>query len=141
MWSLGCILGEMLLDKPIFPGPSSIQQLQLISQTLPAPTRDGLFIFTVYRRVEIIFTCIAYRYENFRWYVREQAVCAKAAREVDQHRRDSKRCPGRRRGPRQKVAGAQSTQETDGRRGPPTSICSQVSKNTQIKFPILVSPL
>jgi mitogen-activated protein kinase 15 len=45
MWSLGCILGEMLLDKPIFPGPSSIQQLQLISQTLPAPTRDGLFIF------------------------------------------------------------------------------------------------
>jgi len=42
MWSLGCILAEMLLDKPIFPGPSSIQQLQLISQTLPAPTREGI---------------------------------------------------------------------------------------------------
>ncbi|XP_059482259.1 mitogen-activated protein kinase 15 isoform X2 [Neocloeon triangulifer] len=45
MWSLGCILAEMLLEKPIFPGPSSIQQLQLISQTLPAPTREDMKIF------------------------------------------------------------------------------------------------
>ncbi|CAB3361123.1 Hypothetical predicted protein [Cloeon dipterum] len=45
MWSLGCILAEMLLEKPVFPGPSSIQQLQLISQTLPPPTKEDMKIF------------------------------------------------------------------------------------------------
>jgi len=45
MWSLGCILAEMLLEKPIFPGPSSVQQLQLISQTLPAPSKEDMKIF------------------------------------------------------------------------------------------------
>lgn len=41
MWSLGCILGEMLLGKPLFPGSSTINQVERIMATLPPPTNEG----------------------------------------------------------------------------------------------------
>ncbi|XP_020711219.2 extracellular signal-regulated kinase 2 isoform X2 [Athalia rosae] len=42
MWSLGCILGEMLLGKPLFPGSSTINQVERIMGTLPQPTEEDL---------------------------------------------------------------------------------------------------
>ncbi|XP_015436934.1 PREDICTED: mitogen-activated protein kinase HOG1 [Dufourea novaeangliae] len=42
MWSLGCILGEMLLGKPLFPGSSTINQVERIMGTLPLPTKEDL---------------------------------------------------------------------------------------------------
>lgn len=42
MWSLGCILGEMLLGKPFFPGSSTINQLERIMSVIPKPTREDL---------------------------------------------------------------------------------------------------
>ncbi|XP_011502313.1 PREDICTED: extracellular signal-regulated kinase 2 isoform X2 [Ceratosolen solmsi marchali] len=42
MWSLGCIFGEMLLGKPLFPGSSTINQVEKIMVTLPPPTVDDL---------------------------------------------------------------------------------------------------
>ncbi|XP_003700809.1 mitogen-activated protein kinase 15 isoform X2 [Megachile rotundata] len=42
MWSLGCILGEMLLGKPLFPGSSTINQVERIMATLPPPSREDL---------------------------------------------------------------------------------------------------
>ncbi|XP_076239243.1 mitogen-activated protein kinase 15 [Calliopsis andreniformis] len=42
MWSLGCILGEMLLGKPLFPGSSTINQVERIMATLPTPTKEDL---------------------------------------------------------------------------------------------------
>ncbi|KOX68388.1 Putative serine/threonine-protein kinase C05D10.2 [Melipona quadrifasciata] len=42
MWSLGCILGEMLLEKPLFPGSSTINQVERIMATLPLLTREDL---------------------------------------------------------------------------------------------------
>ncbi|XP_071635970.1 extracellular signal-regulated kinase 2 isoform X3 [Temnothorax longispinosus] len=42
MWSLGCILGEMLLEKPLFPGSSTINQVERIMATLPPPTDEDL---------------------------------------------------------------------------------------------------
>ncbi|XP_053980414.1 mitogen-activated protein kinase 15-like isoform X2 [Hylaeus volcanicus] len=42
MWSLGCILGEMLLGKPLFPGSSTINQVERIMATLPSPTKEDL---------------------------------------------------------------------------------------------------
>ncbi|KAL2733834.1 mitogen-activated protein kinase 15-like isoform X1 [Vespula squamosa] len=45
MWSLGCILGEMLLGKPLFPGSSTINQVERIMATLPAPTEEGNPLF------------------------------------------------------------------------------------------------
>ena len=41
MWSLGCILGEMLLGKPLFPGSSTLNQIERIMSSIPEPTRAG----------------------------------------------------------------------------------------------------
>lgn len=37
MWSVGCILGELLLGWPLFPGKSSLNQIQLILELLGKP--------------------------------------------------------------------------------------------------------
>ncbi|XP_040847527.1 mitogen-activated protein kinase 15 [Ochotona curzoniae] len=42
MWSLGCILGEMLLGRPLFPGTSTLHQLELILRAIPPPTEADL---------------------------------------------------------------------------------------------------
>ena len=42
MWSLGCILGEMLLGKPLFPGSSTLNQIERIMTTIDTPTPEGL---------------------------------------------------------------------------------------------------
>ncbi|KAJ2940802.1 hypothetical protein O0L34_g10051 [Tuta absoluta] len=41
MWSLGCILGEMLVGKPLFPGTSTVNQVECIMQALPRPSQEG----------------------------------------------------------------------------------------------------
>ncbi|XP_044930094.1 mitogen-activated protein kinase 15 isoform X2 [Mustela putorius furo] len=41
MWSLGCILGEMLRGRPLFPGTSTLHQLELILETIPPPSKEG----------------------------------------------------------------------------------------------------
>lgn len=42
MWSLGCILAEMLLGKPLFPGSSTINQVEKIMATIDAPSPADL---------------------------------------------------------------------------------------------------
>ncbi|XP_006823265.1 uncharacterized protein LOC100369249 [Saccoglossus kowalevskii] len=42
MWSIGCILGEMVLGKPLFPGSSTLNQLERILSTIQLPTRDDI---------------------------------------------------------------------------------------------------
>lgn len=42
MWSLGCILAEMLLGKPLFPGSSTINQIEKIMATIPRPTKEDI---------------------------------------------------------------------------------------------------
>ena len=37
MWSAGCILGELLAHKPLLPGKSEINQLDLIIDLLGTP--------------------------------------------------------------------------------------------------------
>ncbi|CAM5107098.1 unnamed protein product [Natator depressus] len=50
MWSIGCILGEMLLGKPIFPGTSTVNQIEQILSVIPAPSQeDILAIHSDYR--------------------------------------------------------------------------------------------
>lgn len=39
MWSLGCILAEMLLGKALFPGSSTINQIERIMNTINKPSK------------------------------------------------------------------------------------------------------
>ena len=45
MWSVGCILGEMLGNKVMFPGRDYVKQIELIMQQMPAPTADDVQSF------------------------------------------------------------------------------------------------
>jgi serine/threonine protein kinase len=40
IWSLGCIFGEMLLGKPLFPGRNCVEQIELITDLLGTPSRN-----------------------------------------------------------------------------------------------------
>ncbi|KAM9306042.1 mitogen-activated protein kinase 15 [Gastrophryne carolinensis] len=42
MWSVGCILGEMILGKPLFPGTSTINQIERIMSVIPPPSQDDI---------------------------------------------------------------------------------------------------
>lgn len=42
MWSVGCILAELLLGKPLFPGNSTINQLNRILEITGKPTKDDI---------------------------------------------------------------------------------------------------
>ncbi|GJQ66532.1 hypothetical protein Trydic_g4517 [Trypoxylus dichotomus] len=47
MWSLGCILGEMLAGKPIFPGTSTVNQVEKIMVTIPTPSQEDINLVCV----------------------------------------------------------------------------------------------
>ncbi|CAG9328205.1 unnamed protein product [Blepharisma stoltei] len=42
MWSMGCIIGEMLAGKPIFPGTSTLNQLDRILELTGRPTQEDI---------------------------------------------------------------------------------------------------
>ena len=42
MWSLGCILAELLLGKPVFPGTSTLNQLDRVMEVTGRPTSDDI---------------------------------------------------------------------------------------------------
>jgi mitogen-activated protein kinase 15 len=42
MWSVGCILGEMLNSKPVFPGNSTMNQLDRIVQLIGHPSVEDI---------------------------------------------------------------------------------------------------
>eukprot|EP00758_Cryptobia_borreli_P001739 Tbor_TRINITY_DN2491_c0_g1::TRINITY_DN2491_c0_g1_i1::g.2576::m.2576/K19603/MAPK15; mitogen-activated protein kinase 15 len=42
MWSVGCILGELILEKPIFPGSSTMNQLERIVAVIGKPTPQDI---------------------------------------------------------------------------------------------------
>jgi len=42
MWAVGCILGEMLLDKPMFPGNSTMNQLERVIEVVGRPSAEDL---------------------------------------------------------------------------------------------------
>ncbi|XP_061424827.1 extracellular signal-regulated kinase 2-like isoform X3 [Lethenteron reissneri] len=42
MWSVGCIVGEMLLGKAIFPGTSTLNQIERIMSVIPPPSKEDV---------------------------------------------------------------------------------------------------
>ena len=48
MWAVGCILGEMLSGRPIFPGSSTMNQLEKILELVGAPNDDQVGKISTY---------------------------------------------------------------------------------------------
>jgi serine/threonine protein kinase len=46
VWSIGCIFGEMLGRKPLFPGSNTQHQLQIIVQQVGSPSEDSIAMIT-----------------------------------------------------------------------------------------------
>lgn len=42
MWAVGCILGEMLLGKPLFPGSSTVNQLEKVIELTGPPSQEAV---------------------------------------------------------------------------------------------------
>jgi glycogen synthase kinase 3 beta len=42
VWSSGCVMAELMLGQPIFPGESSVDQLVEIIKVLGTPTREQI---------------------------------------------------------------------------------------------------
>lgn len=42
VWSVGCILAELLLRRPLFPGENYLHQLQLITEVLGSPSAEDM---------------------------------------------------------------------------------------------------
>lgn len=42
MWSVGCILGELIVGKPIFPGSSTLNQIERVLELTGKPSQDDI---------------------------------------------------------------------------------------------------
>ncbi|XP_075271458.1 mitogen-activated protein kinase 15 isoform X1 [Opisthocomus hoazin] len=54
MWSIGCILGELLLGKPLFPGTSTMNQIEQILRVIPAPSPEDILAVQSDYRASVI---------------------------------------------------------------------------------------
>jgi glycogen synthase kinase 3 beta len=45
LWSMGCVMGELLTGAPLFPGESGVDQLVEIIKILGTPTREQVSVF------------------------------------------------------------------------------------------------
>lgn len=42
MWSIGCILGELIIGKPVFPGTSTLNQIERIIELIGKPLAEDI---------------------------------------------------------------------------------------------------
>ncbi|KAL7668898.1 hypothetical protein ACOME3_009580 [Neoechinorhynchus agilis] len=65
MWSVGCIFGELLLSKPLFPGKSEIDQVNLIFKDLGTPSER---IWPGFNKLPVVkkFQFAEYKYNTLR---------------------------------------------------------------------------
>ncbi|CAD8212633.1 unnamed protein product [Paramecium octaurelia] len=54
MWSLGCILGEMIINKAVFPGTSTMNQIERIIELIGKPKQDELDALQAPQAKEVI---------------------------------------------------------------------------------------
>ena len=106
MWSLGCILGEMVTGKPLFPGSSTVNQVERIMAVIPVPSQEGCVPETIAKTSGHLYFAI-FRYK----------FCVLVGRRVidDQERLQRPRGPledvDRRRRPKRRVRFNQQVRE------------------------------
>lgn len=54
MWSVGCILAEMLTRTPLFPGQEQEEQVQMIIDLLGFPTDEELEMFSDIKEKDLL---------------------------------------------------------------------------------------
>jgi mitogen-activated protein kinase 1/3 len=64
MWSVGCIFGEMLGRKPMFPGSDYLHQLKLIMKVVGTPTEEGLGFVTNAKARRFVLNMTKYESAN-----------------------------------------------------------------------------
>jgi len=64
VWSVGCIFGEMLARKPVFPGSDYIHQLKLIMKLVGTPTEEELYFVTNQKALRFVLSLPNYAREN-----------------------------------------------------------------------------
>lgn len=62
IWSIGCIFGELLEMKPLFPGESELQQINLIFKALGSPSED---LWPDYERIKNAMSFELPRYQLY----------------------------------------------------------------------------
>jgi len=65
MWSVGCVLAEMLSGKPLFPGRDYHHQLSIILDILGTPSIDDFYAITSHRSKEYIRALPFRKKKNF----------------------------------------------------------------------------
>jgi cyclin-dependent kinase 10 len=50
MWSVGCIFGELLMNEPLLPGASEVEQIRLFCNLLGTPTAKIWYVTSAHRR-------------------------------------------------------------------------------------------
>ncbi len=66
IWSAGCILAEILLEKVLFPGKSSLNQIELIINLLGRPKAEDLYEMKIDHINKIFQTIKANKIKSFR---------------------------------------------------------------------------
>ena len=68
MWSIGCILGEMILGKAIFPGTSTMNQVEMILDLLGSPSIEDVDSIQAPLAEHILESFPIMRAKNFKQY-------------------------------------------------------------------------
>ena len=55
MWSVGCILAELLLRKPFLAGTSTTEQIQMVCEAAGTPTREEIERIAINKSRETLF--------------------------------------------------------------------------------------
>ena len=66
MWAVGCILGELLCGRPLFPGRDYRHQLELVLNVIGTPTLEEFHAITARRSREYLRSMPIRKKQNFR---------------------------------------------------------------------------
>ena len=66
MWSIGCILGEMVIGKAVFPGTSTINQIERILELLGKPNALDILSMNSHVAPKIISNITVKRKRDFK---------------------------------------------------------------------------
>jgi mitogen-activated protein kinase 15 len=76
MWSAGCILGELIIGKPIFPGTSTLNQIEKVIRAIGHPTKQDIEAVNSTLAQTLLESMRKTTYTGFKEY---QGKCSKEA--------------------------------------------------------------